>query len=117
MDRVHRVIRTVEPHDSVERYSGLGVDVVQGEARMTSPWSVDIARADGSKQTLTTRSIVIAAGAQPFVPPIPGIEEVGYVTSDTVWALRELPKRLIVLGGGPIGSGADAMLRAVWCSR
>jgi pyruvate/2-oxoglutarate dehydrogenase complex dihydrolipoamide dehydrogenase (E3) component len=104
MDRVHRVIRTVEPHDSVERYSGLGVDVVQGEARMTSPWSVDIARADGSKQTLTTRSIVIAAGAQPFVPSIPGIEEVGYVTSDTVWALRELPKRLIVLGGGPIGS-------------
>ena len=104
MDRVHRVIRTVEPHDSAERYSGLGVDVVQGEATMTSPWSVDITRPDGSKQTLTTRSIVIAAGAQPFVPPIPGIEEVGYVTSDTVWALRELPKRLIVLGGGPIGS-------------
>jgi len=104
MDRVHRVIRTVEPHDSVERYSGLGVDVVQGEAKMTSPWSVDITRPDGSKQTLTTRSIVIAAGAQPFVPPIPGIEEVGFVTSDTVWALRELPQRLVVLGGGPIGS-------------
>jgi pyruvate/2-oxoglutarate dehydrogenase complex dihydrolipoamide dehydrogenase (E3) component/uncharacterized membrane protein YdjX (TVP38/TMEM64 family) len=104
MDRVHRVIRTVEPHDSAERYSGLGVDVVQGEAKMTSPWSVDIARADGSRQTLTTRSIVIAAGARPFVPPIPGIEDVGYVTSDTVWALTELPRRLIVLGGGPIGS-------------
>ena len=104
MDRVHRVIRTVEPHDSVERYSALGADVVQGEARMTSPWSVDITRADGTRQTLTTRSIVIAAGARPFVPPIPGIEDVGYVTSDTVWALTELPKRLIVLGGGPIGA-------------
>ncbi|HSD43715.1 MAG TPA: FAD-dependent oxidoreductase [Burkholderiales bacterium] len=104
MERVHRVIRTVEPHDSAERYSGLGVDVVQGEAKMTSPWSVDITRPDGSKQTLTTRSIVIAAGARPFVPPIPGIEEVGYVTSDTVWELRELPRRLIVLGGGPIGA-------------
>jgi pyruvate/2-oxoglutarate dehydrogenase complex dihydrolipoamide dehydrogenase (E3) component/uncharacterized membrane protein YdjX (TVP38/TMEM64 family) len=104
MDRVHRVIRTVEPHDSAERYSSLGVDVVHGEAKITSPWSVDIARADGSKQTLTTRSIVIAAGARPFVPPIPGIEQVGYVTSDTVWELHELPKRLIVLGGGPIGS-------------
>lgn len=104
MDRVHRVIKTVEPHDSVERYTGLGVDVVQGEAKMTSPWSVEIARADGARQTLTTRSIVIAAGAAPFVPPIPGIEEVGCVTSDTVWALTELPRRLIVLGGGPIGS-------------
>lgn len=104
MDRVRRVIKTVEPHDSVERYTGLGVDVVQGEAKMTSPWSVEIARADGARQTLTTRSIVIAAGAAPFVPPIPGIEEVGCVTSDTVWALTELPRRLIVLGGGPIGS-------------
>jgi pyruvate/2-oxoglutarate dehydrogenase complex dihydrolipoamide dehydrogenase (E3) component/uncharacterized membrane protein YdjX (TVP38/TMEM64 family) len=103
IDRVHRVIRTVEPHDSVERYTGLGVDVVQGEARITSPWSVEIKRADGSSQTLTTRSIIIAAGAAPFVPPIPGLDEVGYVTSDTVWELRELPRRLIVLGGGPIG--------------
>ena len=104
MDRVHRVIRTVEPHDSVERYASLGVDVVQGEAKITSPWSVEIRRADGAKQTLTTRAIVIAAGAAPFVPPIPGIDEVGYVTSDTVWELRELPQRLVVLGGGPIGS-------------
>ena len=104
MERVHRVIKTVEPHDSVERYAGLGVDVVQGEAKITSPWTVEIKRADGAKQTLTTRAIVIAAGAAPFVPPIPGIEEVGYVTSDTVWELRELPQRLVVLGGGPIGS-------------
>ena len=104
MERVHRVIRTVEPHDSAERYASLGVDVVQGEAKITSPWSVEIRRADGAKQTLTTRSIIVAAGAAPFVPPIPGIEEAGYVTSDTVWELRELPRRLIVLGGGPIGS-------------
>jgi pyruvate/2-oxoglutarate dehydrogenase complex dihydrolipoamide dehydrogenase (E3) component/uncharacterized membrane protein YdjX (TVP38/TMEM64 family) len=103
MDRVHRVIRTVEPHDSAERYAALGVDVVQGEANITSPWTVEIARHDGSKQTLASRAIVIAAGAAPFVPPIPGIEEVGYVTSDTLWALRELPQRLVVLGGGPIG--------------
>ena len=112
MDRVHRVIKTVEPHDSAERYAGLGVDVVQGEAKITSPWSVEIRRADGTKQTLTTRAIVIAAGAAPFVPPIPGIEDVGYLTSDTVWELRELPQRLIVLGGGPVGVRARAGLRA-----
>ena len=98
MERVQRVIRTIEPHDSVERYRGLGVDVVQGDARITSPWSVEV-----NGQTLTTRSIVIASGAGPFVPPVPGIEEVGYLTSDTLWDLRELPKRLLVLGGGPIG--------------
>jgi pyruvate/2-oxoglutarate dehydrogenase complex dihydrolipoamide dehydrogenase (E3) component/uncharacterized membrane protein YdjX (TVP38/TMEM64 family) len=103
MDRVHRVIRTVEPHDSVERYASLGVDVVLGEAKIASPWTVEITRHDGSKQTLTTRAIVIAAGAAPFVPPIPGIDAVGYVSSDTLWELRELPRRLVVLGGGPIG--------------
>ena len=103
MERVQRVVKTVEPHDSVERYTSLGVECLQGEAKITSPWSVEIKRADGGKQTLTTRAIVIAAGARPFVPPIPGIEEVGYVTSDTVWDLRDLPRRLVVLGGGPIG--------------
>ena len=103
MERVQRVVRSVEPHDSVERYTGLGVECLQGEARITSPWSVEV-RSAGGAQTLTTRAIVIAAGARPYVPPIPGIEEVGYVTSDTIWSLRELPKRLVVLGGGPIGS-------------
>jgi pyruvate/2-oxoglutarate dehydrogenase complex dihydrolipoamide dehydrogenase (E3) component/uncharacterized membrane protein YdjX (TVP38/TMEM64 family) len=103
MDRVARVIATIEPHDSVERYSALGVECLNGSARITSPWSVDVEGA-GGKRTLTTRSIVIAAGARPFVPPIAGLEQVGYVTSDTVWKLRELPKRLVVLGGGPIGS-------------
>ncbi len=103
MERVQRVIRQVEPHDSVERYSGLGVDVVEGSAKIVSPWEVELTRKDGATERMSTRSIVIAAGARPFVPPIPGIDEVGYLTSDTVWALRELPKRLVVLGGGPIG--------------
>jgi len=104
MERVQRVVKTVEPHDSVARYTELGVDVVEGAAKIVSPWEVEITRNNGATETLTTRSIVIAAGARPFVPPIPGIEEVGYLTSDTVWSLRELPRRLVVLGGGPIGS-------------
>jgi pyruvate/2-oxoglutarate dehydrogenase complex dihydrolipoamide dehydrogenase (E3) component/uncharacterized membrane protein YdjX (TVP38/TMEM64 family) len=103
MERVQQVVRTVEPHDSIERYTGLGVDVVEGSARLISPWEVEVTRPDGAKETLSARSIVIAAGARPFVPPIPGIEQVGYLTSDTVWALRELPRRMVVLGGGPIG--------------
>ncbi len=103
MERVHRVIRTVAPHDSVERYTGLGVDVIVGTAKITSPWSVEITTMEGTR-TLTTRSIVIATGARPFVPPIPGLAEIDYLTSDNVWNLRELPRRLIVLGGGPIGS-------------
>jgi pyruvate/2-oxoglutarate dehydrogenase complex dihydrolipoamide dehydrogenase (E3) component/uncharacterized membrane protein YdjX (TVP38/TMEM64 family) len=103
MERVQRVIRTIEPHDSAERYAGLGVECLRGEARIVSPWAVEVTGADGGKQTLTTRSIVIAAGARPFVPPIPGIEGVGCLTSDNVWELRKLPARLLVLGGGPIG--------------
>ncbi|HUX24876.1 MAG TPA: FAD-dependent oxidoreductase [Burkholderiales bacterium] len=104
MERVQRVIKAVEPHDSAERYTGLGVEVIAGTAKIASPWEVDITREDGSTQRLTTRSMVIAAGARPFVPPIPGIEDTGYLTSDTVWNLRQLPRRLVVLGGGPIGS-------------
>ena len=103
MERVQRIVRAVEPHDSVERYSGLGVDVVEGSAKIVSPWEVELTRNNGATERMSTRSIVIAAGARPFVPPIPGIEEVGYLSSDTVWNLRELPKRLVVLGGGPIG--------------
>lgn len=99
MDRVHRIIRTVEPHDSVERYESLGVDCIAGEATIRSPYEVEV-----NGKTLTTRNIVIAAGARPFVPPIPGIEDVGYYTSDSLWDMRQLPDRLVVLGGGPIGS-------------
>jgi dihydrolipoamide dehydrogenase len=98
MARVQRVIRTVEPHDSVERYTRLGVECLQGEAKITSPYTVEV-----NGRTLTTRNIVIAAGARPWVPTIPGLEELGYLTSDTLWELRELPERLVVLGGGPIG--------------
>ncbi len=102
MDRVARIVKAVAPHDSVERYTGLGVECLEGEARITSPWHVEVKTPDGPR-TLTTRSIVIATGARPFVPPIPGIDTVGCLTSDTVWALRQLPRRVVVLGGGPIG--------------
>ena len=99
MQRVHEVIAKIEPHDSVERYTGLGVDVIEGEGRITSPWTVEV-----NGRTLTTRNIVIATGASPFVPAIKDIETVEYLTSDTLWQLKTQPKRLIVLGGGPIGS-------------
>ncbi len=103
MERVATVIRKIEPHDSVERYTGLGVDVVQGHARIVSPWAVEIDEGQGRRRTLTTRAIVVATGAEPFVPPLPGLADVGYLTSDSLWGLRELPARLVVLGGGPIG--------------
>ena len=104
MARVQRVIRTVAPHDSLERYNGLGVEVIEGTAKLLSPWEVEVALGNGERRRLSARSIVIATGARPFVPPIPGLDAVGYLTSDNVWELRELPKRLVVLGGGPIGS-------------
>jgi pyruvate/2-oxoglutarate dehydrogenase complex dihydrolipoamide dehydrogenase (E3) component/uncharacterized membrane protein YdjX (TVP38/TMEM64 family) len=107
MQRVHEVIRTVEPHDSVERYTDLGVEVLQGYGRIVDPWTVEIELSDGGKQRLTTRSIVIATGARPFVPPFPGIDDLEYVTSDTLWdelaKFEQAPGRMVVLGGGPIG--------------
>ncbi|MDZ7787818.1 MAG: FAD-dependent oxidoreductase [Halofilum sp. (in: g-proteobacteria)] len=98
MARVHRIIAKIAPHDSVERFTGLGVDVVQGEARITGPWTVEV-----NGEQLSTRHIVVATGARPFVPPVPGIEDVGYYTSDNIWSLEESPGRMVVLGGGPIG--------------
>ena len=103
MERVAQVVREIEPHDSVERYTGLGVDVVEGRATLVDPWHVKIVRTDGGEQLLSTRSIVIATGARPYRPELPGLEDVGYRTSDTLWSLRELPPRLVVLGGGPVG--------------
>ncbi|MCL6250779.1 FAD-dependent oxidoreductase [Altererythrobacter sp. KTW20L] len=107
MQRVHAIIAAIEPHDSVERYTGLGVDVVKGYAKIVDPWTVEIARDDGEIQRLTTRSIVIAAGAAPIVPDLPGLDQSGYVTSDTMWErfaeMDEMPRRIVVLGGGPIG--------------
>jgi pyruvate/2-oxoglutarate dehydrogenase complex dihydrolipoamide dehydrogenase (E3) component/uncharacterized membrane protein YdjX (TVP38/TMEM64 family) len=98
MERVQRVVRAIEPHDSVERYTGLGVECIKGEAKIASPWSVTV-----NGRTLTTRAIIIAAGARPLVPPIPGLEQIDVLTSENVWSLRKLPARLVVLGGGPIG--------------
>jgi pyruvate/2-oxoglutarate dehydrogenase complex dihydrolipoamide dehydrogenase (E3) component/uncharacterized membrane protein YdjX (TVP38/TMEM64 family) len=103
MERVARVVREIEPHDSVERYAKLGVDCLRATAKITSPWTVEATLPDGSKRTLTTRNIVIAAGGAPFVPPIPGLREAKPLTSDTVWDIRVQPRRLVVLGGGPIG--------------
>ena len=107
IERVMQAIRTIEPHDSVERYTGLGVDVVEGYGKVVDPWTVEIARKDGVTQRLTTRGIVIAAGAEPFVPPIPGLEQSDYLTSDTMWdafaKMERAPDRIAVLGGGPIG--------------
>ena len=98
MGRIHNVIAKIEPHDSIERYSQLGVNCVTGDATILSPWEVEV---NGTR--ITTRNIVIATGARPLVPAIPGLDTVNYLTSDTVWQLTALPKRLLILGGGPIG--------------
>lgn len=107
MARVHQVIADIAPHDSIERYTSLGVDVVKGYGKLIDPWTVQIKLNDGGVQTLTARTIVIATGARPFVPPLPGIDETGYVTSDTLWnkfaQFDQAPRNLVVLGGGPIG--------------
>jgi pyruvate/2-oxoglutarate dehydrogenase complex dihydrolipoamide dehydrogenase (E3) component/uncharacterized membrane protein YdjX (TVP38/TMEM64 family) len=107
MQRVREVVRAIAPHDSVERYTALGVEVLAGHARIVDPWTVEVRRADGDRRRITTRAIVIAAGARPVVPALPGLAEVGYLTSDTLWdALADAPRapqRLVVLGGGPIG--------------
>lgn len=98
MERVQGVIKTIEPHDSVERFTSLGVDCVQGEAVISSPWTVAV-----NGRTINTRAIIVATGARPLIPEVPGLADIGYLHSDNVWELRELPKRLLVLGGGPIG--------------
>ncbi len=107
MERVHAVIKAIEPHDSIERYTSLGVEVIQGYATLVDPWTVEIKHNSGETTRMTARSVVIAAGAQPLVPPLPGIEEAGVLTSDTLWdelvKRDDPPKRLVVLGGGPIG--------------
>lgn len=99
MDRVHRVIAAIEPHDSMERYESLGVECIQASARLVDPWTVET----DSGQRLSARAIILATGAEPLVPPIEGLGDVDYLTSDNLWDMRELPERLVVLGGGPIG--------------
>ncbi len=115
MDRVQRVINTIAPHDSVARYTALGVDVALGHARIVTPWQVDITGADGQVRSVRTRAIVIAAGARPFMPPIPGIDLVDPLTSDTIWQLRQRPQRLLVLGGGPIGCELSQAFARLGC--
>lgn len=102
MASVHDSIALVEPHDSVERYTGLGVNCLMGNATITNPWTVEIETQEGV-QTRTAKNIIIAAGGRPRVLPIPGIEEVGYYTSDTLWEIKQQPKTLLVIGAGPIG--------------
>ncbi len=98
MERIQQVIREVAPHDSTDRYTKLGVDCFSGSAQIRSPFEVEV---DG--KIITTKNIVVATGASPRVPKIPGLGEVEYLTSDTVWQLRELPKQLVILGAGAIG--------------
>ena len=99
MQRVHGIIKAIEPHDSIERYTELGVDVITGEAKILDPYRVEV-----NGKVLTTKNIIIATGASPLVPPIKGVENVDYLTSDNLWEIEEQPERLVVLGGGPIGS-------------
>jgi pyruvate/2-oxoglutarate dehydrogenase complex dihydrolipoamide dehydrogenase (E3) component len=107
MQRVQAVIAAIAPHDSIERYTALGAEVLQGHASLITPWTVEITHADGRTQRLTSRAIVLATGARPSEPALPGLDTVGYLTSDTLWAafaaLDALPRRLLVLGGGAMG--------------
>jgi len=98
MHHVHGAIARIEPHDSRERYTQLGVDCIQGTAQVRSPWEVEV-----NGHVLTTRSVILATGARPRIPDLPGLSEVDYLTSDTLWSLTEQPQRLVILGGGPIG--------------
>ena len=98
MNRVHEVIKEIEPHDSIERYTDLGVECVTGEADIVDKHTVKV-----GDRTITAKNIIIATGARPFVPPIEGLDKIDYLTSDNVWSLEEQPKRLVVLGGGTIG--------------
>ena len=110
MERVQRVIQTVEPHDSIERYTKLGVECHTGEAKIKSPYEVEV-----NGKVLTTRNIVIGTGARPAIPPIEGLDEVDFLTSDTVWNIRKKPEKLLVLGGGPIGSELTQAFARLGC--
>jgi len=98
MDRVQDIIRRIEPHDSAERYRELGVEVIQGVAQLEDAHTVRV----GSR-VLRTKAVVLALGGAPFMPPLKGLEQIRYRTSENLWEMRELPRRLVVLGAGPIG--------------
>lgn len=111
MERVQRIIKKVEPHDSVQRYSDLGVDCIAGEARLLSPWEIQV-----GERRLSANHIVLATGARPLVPDIEGIQDIPYYTSDTIWTLRKQPRRLLVLGGGPIGCELAQAFQRLGCA-
>ena len=98
MERVQTVIKKIEPHDSVERYTELGVNCIQGHATIKTPWEVEVAG-----KVHTAKNIIVASGAGPLVPPFEGLSEINYFTTDDIWEIRQKPKSLLVLGGGPIG--------------
>ncbi|MFT5419780.1 MAG: dihydrolipoamide dehydrogenase [Candidatus Endobugula sp.] len=97
-NRVNQVIKDIEPHDSIERYTKLGVKCVQGDATVVSPYGVMV-----NGRVITAKNIIIATGARPFVPPIPGLDQVSPLTSDNLWSIEEFPQRLLIMGAGPIG--------------
>jgi len=99
MERVQSIIKKIEPHDSIERYTKLGVDCITGKAKIVSPNKVQV-----NGKTLSSKNIIIATGAHPTVPPITGLDQVDFLTTENLWGIRELPKRLLIAGGGPIGS-------------
>lgn len=98
MERIQSIIKRIEPHDSAERFTGLGVDCIKGRAKIVSPFEVKI-----DDKILTTKNIIIATGAKPMIPGLPGLEKINYLTSDTIWDIRTLPEKFVVLGAGPIG--------------
>ena len=103
MARVKRIIAAIEPHDSPERYRRLGVDVIEGSASFVSPWEVMVTGSDGRCRRLRARSIVIATGGKPLMPPVPGLDAMDPLTSENLWSLQQQPERLLVMGGGPVG--------------
>lgn len=103
MAHVHDSIKAIEPHDSIERYEGMGVSCATGQAKIISPWEVEIQHGDGRTEIRSAANIIIASGGRPRIPNIPGLDQVAHYSSDTLWQITELPKRLLVLGAGPIG--------------
>jgi pyruvate/2-oxoglutarate dehydrogenase complex dihydrolipoamide dehydrogenase (E3) component len=109
-DFVGSVVASIEPHDSVERFEGLGVTVIQEFGRFISPTEVQ-----AGDTVIMARRIVVATGSVPFVPPIPGLAEVPYYTNETIFDLRDKPEHLLVIGGGPIGMEMAQAHRRLGC--
>ena len=98
IERIKKVIKSIEPHDSIERLTSLGVECIGGSARIESPYLVSV-----NDKKISTRTIIIATGASPSIPNIDGLNSIDFLTSESVWNLKTLPKRLLIIGAGPIG--------------